>query len=120
MKVKTSAAVGRLLDWAVARSVNIELPGVAYLPPAELLPNYLRVWSPSARYENGGPLIELFGVSTECFSPHDENVKEWTATLDGEYRQHGPTILIAAMRSLAALHFGEEIEVPRFLSEEDI
>jgi hypothetical protein len=74
----------------------------------------------SARYEHGGPLIELFGVSTECFSPHDENVKEWTATLDGEYRQHGPTILIAAMRSLAALHFGEEIEVPRFLSEEDI
>jgi hypothetical protein len=45
MKVKTSQAVGRLLDWATASSVNIELPGVAYLPPAELLPNYLKVWS---------------------------------------------------------------------------
>lgn len=120
MKVKTSVAVGCVLDWAAAKSVNIEMPGTIFLPRSELLANYLIQWSPSTRHEHGGPLIEMFGISFECLSPHDPAMKRWQATVDGEYIQQGPTLLIASMRSIAEVHFGEEIEVPAFLLEDDI
>lgn len=120
MKVKTSEAVGCILDWAAAKSANIELPGTIYLPPGELLVIHLNQWSPSVRHEHGGSLIELFGISTECFAPHDASMKQWSATIDGDFLQRGPTVLIASMRSLASVHFGEEIEVPPFLLNEDI
>lgn len=120
MKVKTSVAVGLILDWAATKSANIELPDAVILPRSEILVNYLKHWSPSTRDEHGGKLIELFGISTECRSPHDVVMKQWSATIDGEYQQQGPTVLIASMRSLAAVHFGEEIEVPPYLLEEDI
>jgi hypothetical protein len=120
MKVKTSEAVGPILDWAAAKSANIELPGTIFLPRGEFLVSHLNQWSPSARHEHGGPLIELFGISAECFAPHEASMKQWSATIDGDFLQRGPTLLISSMRSLAAVHFGEEIEVPPFLLDEDI
>jgi hypothetical protein len=120
MKVKTSVAVGCLLDWAAAKSANIELPHTVFLPRRELQADYFKQWSPSTKLEHGGQLIELFGISTECFCSHDAAMKQWSAKIDGEYLQYGPNFLVASMRSLASVHFGEEIEVPMFLMEEDI
>ena len=119
MKIKTASATGRILDWAATRAAKIEGVEFLFVPRNKLTSFYFKEWSPSTRFEQGGKFLEVFGVSTECFFSHLPEKKVWVAKIDKDFCQRGPTLLVAGMRCLASVHFGEDIEVPEFLLEQD-
>lgn len=72
-------------------------------------------FSPSTNWAQGGPIIEREEIA---LAPG----YNWEATKEIEYRgeadycvQHGPTPLIAAMRSYVCGNLGDEIEIPEEL-----
>lgn len=100
MKVKTSELTGRALDWAVAQSGSDGTLGFWSNPD----------WSPSTKWEHGGPIIEREKISVwargnewaaESFIPNQQG-----------HEQTGPAPLIAAMRCYVASQLGDEVDVP--------
>lgn len=64
-------------------------------------------WSPSTKWEHGGPIIER-----ERIALGDSYMgSEWEATV-GDVTEYGTTALIAAMRAYVASKFGPEVELP--------
>ena len=67
------------------------------------------VFSPSTRWEDGGPIIDREGIATE---PVPRYRGKWGAKASpwrDEYDAIGPTVLIAAMRCFCCDKFGEEV-----------
>lgn len=143
VKVKTSELEGAALDWAVAQIENDDLD-VTWKPlngemigfgsigsspafpcirlkVATSAPSGLMVYSPSADWEQGGPLIEKHHIQTSYNGNHfsqSPTREHWCAYAckdsGAEYRPSGsgPSPLIAAMRALVAAKLGDEVEVP--------
>jgi hypothetical protein len=107
--MKTNELTGHALDWAVARCEGYRL---------DLVPE--GSYAPSTDWSQGGPIIEREGISV------DRAGLAWTADLSdsvGGYIEHtesGPTPLIAAMRCYVASKLGDEVEIPKELTQGEI
>jgi hypothetical protein len=94
--MKTSELTGAALDWAVAK---IEA-------------NVWGYFSPSTNWTHGGPIIEREGMQIQTF------MDKWLASIPKPFVQRdGPTPLIAAMRCYVASKLGDDIEIPKELTE---
>lgn len=111
MLIKTSELSGAALDWAVAQvgAYQVDWCSHAKCLWFESNDHEWLVWSPSANWAQGGPLIDMFDVwlsnddDTHCASTHPHV---------NEYIRTGPTKLIAACRAIVAAKLGDEVEVP--------
>ena len=127
IKVKTSEAIGRTLDWLVARFMQVEFSYEDF--PLHEMGNCRY----STDFSLGGPILERAGVATRrhsngtwfavksCDLGDDESTRwnVWTmrnvtkdASTSRRQRFDGPTQLIAGLRCLVAGEFGESAEVP--------
>ena len=135
--MKTSELTGAALDWAVAKCERRTWEAVesfiSYRDDGEM--NYSTDWA------QGGPIIEREGISTVfCSGDLGEPRSYWIATAEaqgwewgyGPYHAQddeksiqiykatthtGPTPLIAAMRCYIASKLGDEVEIPKELTE---
>lgn len=128
---------GGRLDVAVAKALGLKVAGHPSEPGWWMVFNADRggwdtimesdtdtvdptVWSPSTKWEHGGPLIERERIAVFVADKLDFT-SEWCGVQhvypagDGErlrYIEHrGPTPLIAAMRAYVASKFGAEVDV---------
>lgn len=121
MKIKTSEATDRQLNWAVTKCKGIKVITVkggraTFSDPAddgalnEMPINYSTDWA------QGGPIIEQFEIDLKVV---EENVWQASNVFDDMEFHHytGPTPLIAAMRCYVASKLGDEIDVPDELTE---
>ncbi len=117
MRVKTSNLSGRALDWAVAYAYYgdgvVKLDhGFLIMQPARYIgrnPIHSRMYSPSARWTQGGPIIESERI--DVFSTAGGT--GWCAQSDRRvFTAYGNSPLVAAMRCYVASRLGDEVEVP--------
>jgi len=112
--VKVAELSGAALDWAVAKCEGIDLfetEGWVYDDDGR------RPYIPSTNWAQGGPIIER-----EKISIMEECNGTWMGSIGGctdldmpLYQEHGPTPLIAAMRSFVESKLGDEIDIPEEL-----
>lgn len=140
IKVKVKDLLPPALDWAVAKA---EGKTTTLLAPTYGLPwrvgvvtkqNPLARYWPSTDPLQGSELIDRFGVATRCHSGSghwyamlsvhlgDGTQPKWgehrfTANARITCRFDHPSRLVAAMRAIAALKYGEYVEVPSDLLE---
>lgn len=137
MKVKTSELIGAALDYAVAVALGLKIrsqkrDGVhkgAFIAVGDAygyiwrdthgwVPRGTYCWSPSTRWDYGGQLVDALKISifqsaesgvTEAFITAKRNeVKKFP----WQWKQVGPTPLIAICRAVVACKMGDEVEVP--------
>lgn len=99
MKIKTSEATDRQLNWVVAKC-----EGLSY--------SSWRTDGPATDWSEGGPIIEREGIAL-----HRGQDGLWWARIPPEHFKpqiltSAPTPLIAAMRCYVASKLGEEVDVP--------
>ena len=124
MKIKLQDATPLQLDALVAQSEGYSLTtdgisrlvekgmALVILGPCTTGSGHQCGYSPTTRWEQGGPLI---AQALMVLSP-DPQVG-WTARSYMDAVAHsGPTPLIAAMRCYAGSVFGEEVDVPEGLT----
>lgn len=129
IKVKTAELKGAALDWAVCKAEGDELAArnIMYPNHAKHFPTV----SPSTNWAQGGPIIESENINivrcNDLYFPsgneHGEYYEQyWKAEIKGEtdlnmslYKEHGPTPLISAMRCYVAATFGDEVDIPEEL-----
>lgn len=110
--MKTAELTGAALDWAVSKCEGVD---VAHLYAWDYSRHrYSTDWS------QGGPIIERQRISVE----HTGNAgRAWFAKPPGNPARirhqmlDGPTPLIAAMRCYVASKLGDEVEIPKELTE---
>jgi hypothetical protein len=123
MKVRTDALEASALDWAVAQAAGYRdvlvtdfddagQPEECFFRPAKLDPSGAEIcgsgetWSPSSRWDQGGPIIEREEIDVACCG-----AAGWSAT-GFRTTRFGASPLVAAMRCFVASRLGAEIEVP--------
>lgn len=132
MKIKTSELIGPALDWAVECALGTfwspngyfcfdKKPGWNNGYPFQSKSE----WSYSSDWSQGGPIIErerirvapnLGGSSWHGQIRHEKDDPRFSyRVLAGWTNQHGPTLLIAAMRCFVASVKGEYVDVPEEL-----
>ena len=113
--MKTSELTGPALDWAVSKCEYDELAAARIQWP-QYMEHYPLV-SPSTNWSQGGPIIEREKIASEFREPFGW----WAAWIHGgtgdEYGCTGPTPLIAAMRCYVASKLGDEVEIPKELTQ---
>lgn len=126
MKIKVNDTTPLQLNWLVAKCEgalsplgNVVLKGNGRLIIAVgEIEEPIVVYSPSADWAQGGPLIEREEIDIYCYTS-PKNVPEaglWAAEITGtNHKKRGPTPLIAAMRCLVASKMGDEVEIPKEL-----
>lgn len=136
MKHKTESLEGPLLDAAVAKALGLSFtirhyPGDGSSPVSKALLVHKTTsgeredgFYPSSRWDHGGPIIQQFHISIECFQDTSggSNMRDvfWLSTAYGGTAaglkhdgrgEHGLP-LVAAMRAIVSAQLGEEVEVP--------
>jgi hypothetical protein len=113
MKIKAIEMTNRSLDWAVAK-IEDKLQG----PDNPLDRPQSYSYRPSTDGRAAIPIMEREGIELQTWKER-QNERVWLArcTVPPTLWMRGPTPLIAAMRSYAALHLGDEIDVPDALLE---
>ena len=117
--MKTSELTGAALDWAVCEAAGM-LKAYTQFRSGK---NFLKVWGvaanthlhPSTDWSGGGPIIEREWIDLHCV-----NDSLWEAECPapgGLAMQNGPTPLTAAMRCYVASKLGDEVEIPRELTD---
>lgn len=129
MKIKTADLIGPALDWAVG--TTLELPveicqifqygrpnGKHYISIGETDKDGAEVdFEPSEEWSQGGPIIELEGISLLYLYVTDDPFR-WAATQKPTIKKvkpesvYGPTPLISACRCFVAARLGDEVDVP--------
>ena len=113
--MKTSELIGKPLNWAVARCLNVEMDeqNVPIWFDEDGLTAHRAVFDPQANWAQGGPIIEREWI--KC----DPRKGQWEATIWNEAAMQnpafGPTPLIAAMRCYVASKWGDEVDIPEEL-----
>jgi len=120
VKIKTAELEGIALDWLVWCCAG---GAVAY--PALQGAKFVRAWRgnsakyvhPSTEWDQGGPMIDRFGISVQKFDGSGPPERMWNAymhepPLRGEDEIVGPTPLVAVCRCYVADMLGHEVEVP--------
>jgi hypothetical protein len=116
--VKTCELIGPALDWAVAKcegATDFDYDGMAcwfcLKKKVYTLSSGVMVYSPSAGWSQGGPIIER-----EIESLYEHKPLEcWAAKSKQGDLRYGPTPLIAAMRCYVASKLGDTVQIPREL-----
>ena len=114
-KHKTSEISGALLDAAVALAEGDNLPdfwrdpddGTCWARPGR------EEWSPSSRWDQGGPIIERERIMFTDLSSLENvgNIRAHIARRYGSHWADGETHLIAAMRAYVSSKFGDEVSL---------
>ena len=133
-KITTAALTGVSLDWAVSIAEGFR-PEQLYIQkwskyqsasiftrmfdddgnPAGYITGPDRLYS--RKWEAGGPIIEREKIRA-CPSDHLVG-PPWSATdITGHITQFGSTPLIAAMRCYVMFKLGDEVDVPKEISDE--
>ena len=122
--MKTSELIGPALDWAVALAqgaTNLKYDTIAswWFVLEGKDRTLSKGWSasqsynPSTNWAQGGVLIEQEKI--RCI-PYSVEGAGWYACKDAlNFKEAGPTPLIAAMRCLVASRLGDEVEIPNEL-----
>ena len=108
--MKTSELSGAALDWAVAKCGGIKLN------EGNTLSNDCDIYAPSTDWAQGGLIIEREEIV--LINPtfhHFCTEYPWLAWKDEVYGD-GETPLIAAMRCYVASVLGDEVELPKGIS----
>lgn len=106
---------GAPLDYAVALAERLDVRGM-HRKQIVIGGNVLtRVFSPSTSWFDGGQLIESYGVAIRPITDVAWEAEE-AITLCSSI---GSTPLIAAMRAIAASHFGKSVQIPAELMKGD-
>ena len=108
--MKTAELTGAALDWAVAQ---IEKPRLSqsFARKNVVVLAHGGVYSPSANWAQGGPIIERECIELTC-------TDEWKAFMrfrSSPCDEDGPTPLIAAMRCYVSSKLGDDVDVPEEL-----
>jgi hypothetical protein len=107
------------LDFAVAKALRLT-PGIHFTEYSKI--PYIKVWdgkfwsdfSPSSDARVGLPIIEQRKISTKYWVAS----KKWAARYnDDQQSVFAERLLIAAMRSLVKFELGDEVTLPRELSQ---
>jgi hypothetical protein len=111
MKIKTNELTGAALDWAVAKCegghIGVDNNGVFFDAHDG---DGFTSFEPSTDWSQGGPIIEREMLTVGWVG------ETWAAVVGlVEYKQIGPTPLIAAMRCYVANKLGDEVDVPEEL-----
>jgi len=114
--MKTSELTGAALDWAVAKcepddTVRIyfdEDTGEKLCHDDWDVPEF----SPSTDWAQGGPIIEREKIQIK-----ENGYGHWFAKIGKGSWMRGPTPLIAAMRCYVASKLGDEVELPKEITE---
>ena len=119
--MKTSELTGAALDWAVAKCEPDDTLAI-YFDEDTGEPLCHDDWQdnqeykPSTDWAQGGPIIEREIAKLERFSDALWEATAFTRNAQ-DIVQDGPTPLIAAMRCYVASKLGDEIEIPKELTE---
>jgi hypothetical protein len=110
MKHKTATLSGALLDAAVALAEGAKVTmddGEISMVFWPIEPGRIcwADWAPSARWEQGGPIVERERIELHTDGP------DWCAVCNPRI-ETGPTLLAAAMRAFVAAKMGPEVELP--------
>lgn len=136
MKVKTSELRDEALDWAIATCKELPImhdpmgfktgseAGYWIWPDGPTAPMGQKIgrnFSPSTKWDQGGPIIEREGIEVGPAPGSRPVGKLWLAEYpcnpeSKKFRSHGPTPLIAAMRCYAASKLGDEIDIPNTIA----
>jgi phosphopentomutase len=122
MLVKTSELSGHALDYAVAkceeshdgRLTIIRHEDIIGHPVERETEKYSYTyewWSPSRIWSQGGLIIDREYISTNSSVDSPNWIAECN-TGDFHNRQHGPTLLVAAMRCYVASRLGDTVDIP--------
>lgn len=110
--MKTSELTGAALDWAVAKAEGHDVDDPTWWPDFGNESCYSTDWS------EGGPIIERERIEVR----YRVGVN-MTATIDGQFEQTAAyserpnPMLIAAMRCYVASKLGDEVEIPKELTQ---
>lgn len=122
MKIKTSEATPRQLDWLVAK-LEFDAPAI-HGGVVHAMHEYMP-WAPSTDWNHGMPIVERECMASSCFAPLPESMhydpanptrKQWFFWTGKTGMVAGPTLLIAAMRCYVASKLGDEVDVPEELT----
>lgn len=128
--VKTAELQGPALDWCVAkiegRTTRIYLCPIGghYAVAAQVLGGDLEhAWLPSLAWDQGGPLIERYGIEIFCNLSAEQAARfkdarpDWRACMNRGRSKHsfGVTPLLAACRAIVASQLGDTVQVPQEL-----
>ena len=105
-KIKTSEAIGPVLDWLVAKCLGADVSD-----PEWALTDDERF---TTDWAQGGPIIEREKITVRHIGRSIEG-ELWDAAYDEGEEAEGPTPLVAAMRCFVASRLGETVEVPEEL-----
>ena len=110
-KITTAALTGAALDWAVARCEGVE---VRKYPASQSLffGKGFDKYSPSTSWSQGGPIIDRGRIGLWA------NFAEMWGASNNHRAAVGPTPLIAAMRCYVMFKLGDEVDVPKEISDE--
>jgi Protein of unknown function (DUF2591) len=103
--MKTAELTGAALDWAVAKCEKPDVTASIVLGSR-----------PSTDWAQGGPIIEREEICLMHII-HGFKGPIVYARIGGAESMEGPTPLIAAMRCYVASKLGDEIEIPKELTE---
>lgn len=120
VEVKTVDLIGLALDWAVAKSVPQKHWPVIVGGKVMLDTDYDHLpYSPSTRWQDGGPLIESEEIAIGPCSYDWKGVCVlWRASVEEgrAYFEH-TNLLVAAMRAVVYSNLGSTITVPKELMQ---
>lgn len=125
--MKTSELIGSALDWAVASieklpsDILLIKDGLPVIQRSVLGCTDLLRCEFGTSWSQGGPIIERERIGILMSGLGWQAGKAWEFFESNSYayhREHGPTPLVAAMRSYVASKLGDEIEIPDGLESE--
>ena len=119
--MKTAELAGAALDWAVAKCEGYAFNGKAFtrnnpLDDGALEHIWLASYLPSTNWAQGGPIIERESI---CIDQLGDNSK-WCATTRKDKNApwlYAKSPLIAAMRCYVSSQLGDEVDIPKELTE---
>lgn len=131
MKILTKELDGPLLDWAVAKSLGLSIKedplgfgntseGGFWIWDENAISSkykYTKIgssYSPSTKWEQGGPIIEQEGINLETIK--DINKTYWYC--NGDWKSLTP--LVTAMRYYVGCYMGREVKVPSGVLQYDL
>jgi hypothetical protein len=133
--ISTHELTGSALDWAVAKAEGLLEPQEYFgkmLPPVVIDLEFLvdgpivrlnptpqvyydPKYSPSTRWDQGGPLIEHHIFILEDTDGGSGDTERWMAQGGNSVVQYGPTPLVAACRCLVFHKLGTQVDIPQEL-----
>lgn len=127
IEVKTSELIGPALDWAVLFAGYGDGPDWRLIDGGLFIIGLVDIrvgmdgigqqetidpFQPSARWKDGGPLIEKYMIG---FGVYSDAYFAVVGLNDISGAENGPTHLIAACRAIVASKLGDTVSVPREL-----